>query len=89
MSVEPRLVNEDRVHQALEVKALVTLLHLRVDTAQMLLKVAFNLTLIWLEPRVTYVNLKGDPRYVIQSLVYCYSILAQLSRRCAKPLLIF
>lgn len=67
-SVAPRLVSEVGDHQALEVVALVTFTNLRVDTAQMLLKVAFNLTLVWLEPRVTYVNLKSDSRYISQQL---------------------
>ncbi|KAK4320387.1 hypothetical protein Pmani_008738 [Petrolisthes manimaculis] len=43
-----------------DLTALITITNLRVDTAHMLLKVALNLTLAWIDPRLTYVNLKDD-----------------------------
>ncbi|XP_069951720.1 uncharacterized protein [Cherax quadricarinatus] len=61
-SVAPRLLRERGSCEALEVRGMVTVGNLRVDTSEMILKVAFNLTLVWKEPRATYLNLKADSR---------------------------
>ncbi|XP_071526735.1 uncharacterized protein [Panulirus ornatus] len=60
-NVAPRLPKRSVDNEALEVAGLVSLSNLRVDTSEMLLKVAFGLTLVWTESRTTYVNLKSDP----------------------------
>ena len=52
----PRL---NEIHpKAMEISAIVTVENIRINTERMLMKTSFNLTLTWLEPRVTYMNLK-------------------------------
>lgn len=67
-SVAPRVLGwrawGGGVTVAQDLNAGVTITNLRVDTSHMLLKVALNLTLAWIDPRLTYVNLKEDQRYV-------------------------
>lgn len=62
-SVAPRSAGEAEDDLSLEVAGQITLENLRVDTSAMLLKVAFNLTLIWRDSRAVFLNLKEDSRY--------------------------